>query len=400
MADYQTPADPVLAAQQRQAALEQYAAAQMQAARQQQAQQASNILGTYGGIKAMDALAGSGVASAAPSAVGALTASGAPAAMAPEAAEAIAGSPFYTAGIAGTPGEMAAAPAGAGGSLFLPAAGTIGAIDVLSHDYGPGRGALEGAASGAAIGSYFGAPGAAIGAGIGGVVGLGKGLLKHKTTKEYETERWNGLGKQGDWGGSAPEVSQLAASSHPAGDTGQNWTPEVASKAMQDPTQMWGTYGMLHAFGPDYFNNMSEFQRYAATKAAIDNGLLVQDHGDILVSDPEKLKSLLPSAYANKDYMAGYQTWKKANPVEIQPGGATQMNQTVGDGGAQFASIDKMMNDSLAGINKQAQADASKQKAASLAFQAAQPKGVPSMGGAPVKTGVESLDNILGSVMQ
>lgn len=63
---------------------------------------------------------------------------------------------------------------GSAGNAYLPIAGTVGAVDVLSHgnQYSPGHSGLEGAASGAAIGSYFGPWGAGIGAGVGGLAGL------------------------------------------------------------------------------------------------------------------------------------------------------------------------------------------------------------------------------------
>lgn len=225
---------------------------------------------------------------------------------------------------------------GAAGNAILPLAGAVGAYDVLTSRRGGWGGAAEGAASGAAMGSYFGLPGAGIGAAIGGLVGY---FDKHKTTKQYEAERWKDTNSKFDKDPNQPFVQHLASVAHPEGDTGQAWTPEVAAKALQDPIAMWGTQGMLNTFGPDYFNKMTEFQRYAATKAAIDNGLLKADHGDIIVTDPEKLKSLLESAYSNKDYLSEYNAWKKANPNEIpfdpkNPNGTPSSATTSAKGGS------------------------------------------------------------------
>lgn len=63
-----------------------------------------------------------------------------------------------------------------GPGAYIPGLiGVLGAGDVLTHDYGAGRNAIEGGLSGAGIGFTLGGP---VGAGIGAGVGLGAGLLK------------------------------------------------------------------------------------------------------------------------------------------------------------------------------------------------------------------------------
>lgn len=198
---------------------------------------------------------------------------------------------------------------GSAGNYIAPGLGVLGAYDLLTNNRGKAGGALQGAASGAAIGSFFPGAGTAIGAGVGGLVGLAKGFFDRKSTKEQVQERWGKLAESAP--GSKAQISELYKSAHASGDKGEKWTPEVAAAAIKDPTSIWGQYGMLNTFGDDYFSKMDEFQRYAASQAAIDNGLVKNRKGDIIITDPTKLKSLTESAYKNADYRKAYDAWKK-----------------------------------------------------------------------------------------
>lgn len=208
---------------------------------------------------------------------------------------------------------------GSAGNFYAPAAGALLAYDVLNSRRGGWGGAAEGALSGAGIGSYFGPWGAGIGALIGGGVGY---FDKHKPTAQYESERWKGTLDKFKGDPNQAAVNNLYLAAHPKGDTGKGWTPEVAANALKDPIAMWGQQGMLDTFGSDYFNSMNEAQRYAASKTAIDNGLLKADHGDVIVTDPEKLKSLAEQNYNNQNYTSAYNNWKNGTS------GATNSSST------------------------------------------------------------------------
>lgn len=274
------------------------------------------------------------------------------------------------------------------GQALAAAAALKGGYDSIKAWQNGGEG-LRGsmATTGGGIGYLVGGPvGGAIGAVAGNALGYGaKRLgLTHKTTRQLEAERWGGLS---DSGIDQSTLGTLAAANHPAGDTGENWTPEYEAQAMKDPMQMWGSYGMLQTFGGDYFNKMSEFQRYAATKAAIDNGLLDADRGDIIVTDPEKLKSLVPSYYADEKVQQEYNA-AKANAAGVAPQG----------GGAE--SLDSALNASLSSMATQAKESARYGKIMNYVQSAAKPIDIPKIGGGAVHTGVENLDNILGGVLQ
>lgn len=222
---------------------------------------------------------------------------------------------------AGVESGTAATTAGTAPIGIAPYIGVVGAglgaygIHNAIQNHDPKSGMISGAGMGLGLGAAaplvglgplgWGALGlmALGGAGIGG--GLAK-LLGHKKVKEYEQERLKGLLGLGD-----KNIEKLVG-------LGKGQLQDLANDKIKtaDPTQLWGSYGMINAFGKDYLSKMNEFQRYAATKAAIDAGLLRSDHGDVLLSDPEKLKSLLDKYYKNKDVLAAYNKWKKSQTTK------------------------------------------------------------------------------------
>lgn len=112
--------------------------------------------------------------------------------------------PAIQAATSGGSGAFSLGGIGSAGNAILPAAGLLGAGDLLINQRKGARGVVQGAGSGAAIGSYFGPAGAGIGAGIGGLIGLGNSLLARKSTKEIQADRWNDAG-HGDLAGTVPD---------------------------------------------------------------------------------------------------------------------------------------------------------------------------------------------------
>jgi hypothetical protein len=219
-------------------------------------------------------------------------------------------------------GSLSLSGIGSAGNYIAPGLGLLGAYDLATNDRGKVGGALQGAASGAAIGSFFPGPGTAIGAGIGGLAGLAKGFFQHKGTKEYQADNTASLAKT--FQGAPADQQKLLQSLRNPDPNAPKATKESQALAMKDPTAMWGSYGMLNTFGKDYFDKMDEFQRYAATQAAIDNNLFDPEKGDMLITDPAKLKALTEGAYKNADYRKAYDAWKKtegkASLSSIAPG--------------------------------------------------------------------------------
>lgn len=134
----------------------------------------------------------------------------------------------------------------------------------------------------------------------------------HKNTKQYQGERWNGLADK--FGGMYGQAIEDTMNTAHGGSSG--WNKESQAAAMRNPAAMWGQYGLLDTFGPEWFK-FSDKERYAITQAAIENNLLKSDHGDILVTDAGKLRGLANAAKTNKDYLANYDAYKSGKPVSI-----------------------------------------------------------------------------------
>lgn len=223
-------------------------------------------------------------------------ASGATAASAPVAGSA----PAAAAGAEAVPGSFSLSGIGSAGNYLLPAAGALGAYDVISNDVSPLRGAAEGAASGAAIGSGFGGVGAIPGAIIGGALGLGKSLFfQHESTRDLAKKHTGELQK------TAPEdsswqnyVSSMrdqynAAPPDPSKPFhgGQYGSWQEYQQAGLDPADLTGVYGNLKTFGPDWAKKSFEEQKNI-TKALIDAGLYQSDRGEVVITDPEKARQI------------------------------------------------------------------------------------------------------------
>lgn len=235
-----------------------------------------------------------------------------------------------TAGVEGAASTTGAAAApGIGVAPYLGVVGAgLGAYGVHNaiQNHDPKGGAISGAGLGGGLAAAapllgftpVGLPALGL-AMLGGAI-LGGGAAKlfgHKKVKEYEQERLKGLLGLGD-----KNIEKLVG-------LGNGQLQDLANDKIKtaDPTQLWGSYGMINAFGKDYLSKMNEFQRYAATKAAIDAGLLRSDHGDVLLSDPEKLKSLLDKYYKNKDVLAAYNKWKKSQTTKKEEQPANKEDQ-------------------------------------------------------------------------
>jgi len=203
-------------------------------------------------------------------------------------------------------GALSVAGIGSAGNVLLPAAGVVGAYDLLGRDFkknGAGylRGVGQGAASGAAIGSFFGPPGAGIGAGIGGLVGLGKVAFGHKSTGDYQNERWGALGPGG----------QLArAMNHPENDdgiwdegkyAGEKWSFDKAlDRARENPAEFAGVLGNFEA-GGDEWGSIEASKRDEIVRRNIEEGNYYSNKGDIIVRDKDRFRAIRDEELARKD---------------------------------------------------------------------------------------------------
>lgn len=214
-----------------------------------------------------------------------------------------------------------AAPSVPGAAPFSLAdgAGTtvaiINGIDAFNNlRNGDKRGRIEGGttAAGTAVGYFLGgAPGAGIGSVVGRTAGrglahvFGGGVTKRE--QEKNTKDLLALGFLED---------QLAGRINPD-KADPNYKKVPTEAIMRDPASMWGTYGMQSTFGPGYFNDMSEKDRWAVTQAAIENNLLKGKHGDVIVTDQDKLRSLADEAKNSPLYAEAYKNWLEGRSTPV-----------------------------------------------------------------------------------
>lgn len=236
-------------------------------------------------------------------------------------------------------------PVEGGGSFLGPALSTLatlkGGYDTFNGFQNGGEGLRTGLTElGSGIGSFGGPITGLIGAGMGNVLGYGlqgdgiknklalaatapmflipgvTDALMHKTTKQYQMER---AGELKDSGFTDEQLAVLRPTLYGGEADNDEWKRLMRIEGNRERmeksvTGNWASDGMLKAFGPEYLNSMSEQDRWALTKAAIDNNFLRDDKGDRVMSeaDQEKLRAMAEDAKTNPAYISDYEAWVAA----------------------------------------------------------------------------------------
>lgn len=269
-------------------------------------------LGALIGLK----LATSGGAAAAPAASSALASTA--------AANAAWNAPALAAGAevggmsavpAGFYSSSAAAPAAAGGLGALPIAGIgIGALLAGKAGYDMFRGKKPNL-----LGRIV------LGGATGGLSEIAKaaGLFGHKSTKEYQREKW------GDLAGSAHTPTQTYANNYlnylgsdQAKIDAQYPNTFEGKKAAGTlkAEDVWGGHGMFKTFGDDWLGKYTEDQRRAVSNALLANDLIRTSKGDQYITDEARAKELAASSIqsllakpANNPNSPGFKDGKRIN---------------------------------------------------------------------------------------
>lgn len=189
---------------------------------------------------------------------------------------------------------------GTAGNYIAPAAGAIGALDVLANKKHGAGGALEGAASGAALGSYFGPYGALAGGLLGGGIGyFGNFGDKNEFQGEYKRAQalrdkginWNLNTEKPKKGRSLDELLGIEQAKINAGQYGNTTFAKSRKESDLKGKDIWGYSAFGEKFGNDWFGKFSEAQREKIAQDAIDKGAVKEAKGQIDV-DWSKLPSL------------------------------------------------------------------------------------------------------------
>lgn len=131
--------------------------------------------------------------------------------------------------------------------------------------------------------------------GGGAVGGIGE-LLTHKSTKQYQAERWGELSDKG-----IANVDAVYAANHAKDDTGiwkdgkyagQKWTFEKAQDlAKDDPSHFVHVYGNYKTFGNDW-NSYGLDKQKQIVSGLVNAGLYKSDKGDVLISNEDKAREI------------------------------------------------------------------------------------------------------------
>lgn len=200
-------------------------------------------------------------------------------------------------GAASEGGMFSLSGIGSAGNGILPAAGAVAAYDLINRDFkkngaGWARGGLQGAASGAAMGSFFGPPAALVGGIGGGLLGLAKVGFGHKSTKDYQNERWGALD---------PVSQSFRQANHPENDdhiwdsgkyAGQEWSWDKAlDLAKEDPSQFAWVLGNFEAGGAEW-EQIPADKRDNIIRRNIEEGNYYSNKGDIILHDKDRFRQI------------------------------------------------------------------------------------------------------------
>lgn len=211
-----------------------------------------------------------------------------------------------------TPGAetlgTAGAEAGIGVAPYIGAAGAAlgayGVYNAIQNDDSI-SGAMSGAGLGAGLAAAaplagfgplgWGALGLAALGGAAGGFGLTE-LLGHKSTKQYQAERWGDVKESG-----VQNADAAFAANHPEGDDGTWDTGDFAGKkwnwedaktlAKQDPIHFNLVLGNFETFGNDW-NAYDQQTRNQIISRLVDEDLYESTKGDIRIKDSERARQI------------------------------------------------------------------------------------------------------------
>jgi hypothetical protein len=130
--------------------------------------------------------------------------------------------------------------------------------------------------------------------GAGGGAGLTK-LLGHKSTKEYQREKWGKLAKASDTPTAeyAKQYLNYLGSDRAKEDAKYENTFDGKKAAGNLRAEdVWGGEGIFKTFGSDWLGKYNENQRRDISQALLDNDLLYSSKGDISVRDASRAKEV------------------------------------------------------------------------------------------------------------
>lgn len=116
------------------------------------------------------------------------------------------------------------------------------------------------------------------------------------------------------------------------GEWGNATFAETRNEADLEPEDVWGGLPMFEMYGDDWLGDMTAKQRWEASQALLDNGLIREDRGQLWIDDPEAARAIADAAIngegeLSKTYEEGwYYNNKAPQPQEqAEPGQQVQV---------------------------------------------------------------------------
>lgn len=140
-----------------------------------------------------------------------------------------------------------------------------------------------------------------LGVATGGLSELANYFLNHKSTKDFQRERWGKIANSADAPTAAygkQYLDYLGSDQAKTDALYPNTFDAKKAAGTLGAKDVWGSKGMFDTFGGDWLGKYSEDQRSKISQSLIDNNVLTSDHGDTLVSDAAKAKTLADAILA------------------------------------------------------------------------------------------------------
>jgi hypothetical protein len=201
----------------------------------------------------------------------------------------------------------------AGPGAAAPVATQTAAPTILGNAAGMGAGPL--AAIG--VGTYLGGEAAydmlkgrkpglpgriVLGMATGGLSELAPSLFGHKSTKEYQQDKWGGFAKS-NYAPTAAYGKQyldyLGSDRAKTDALYQNTLEGKKAAGTLKAEDVWGGAGMFDTFGNDWLGKYTEDQRRAISTSLLANDLIKTSKGDQYITDQTKAKELAASSIAS-----------------------------------------------------------------------------------------------------
>lgn len=142
-----------------------------------------------------------------------------------------------------------------------------------------------------------------LGIATGGLSEVARPFLTHKSTKEYQQDRWGKLADSSDPATKSFATQYQQYLDSPQAETDAQYENTFAGKKQAGTLKsedVWGAPGIIETFGSDWFNKYNENDRRTISQALIDKDQIISEHGDMSVKDEALARQIATEALTSK----------------------------------------------------------------------------------------------------